>query len=326
MDSDYLQRQRFQLQKRFRRLNSCSYLLFQSGLAQFWKYLADQPLFAGVIAKLDAEAPPFADELKGATERSELYAQGSETENVQYSFRIVQHCAAQPLGMAGHGPHIKIARRLTDSTQLSDITDAFRQTYLEPLYEFLDESLDQHAAVLTLLLKYKRKVEWFDREAVASLAASGERALAEHLYGYLFDQGLDFSVEPQSVSGEADLVSPNLVLDAKVFDGDRRNARYLISGVNQVHTYARDYNQAAAYLVIYLACPADVHFSFARPDAKVPFVVLGGKTIYFLTIDLYAHVTTASHRGVMKACTIDADLLVKEIGESLPGAGQDQTK
>lgn len=51
------------------------------------------------------------------------------------------------------------------------------------------------------------------------------------MYAYLFDQGLDFHIEPQSVSGEPDLVAPELVLDAKLFDGQARNKRYVLSAV-----------------------------------------------------------------------------------------------
>jgi hypothetical protein len=57
----------------------------------------------------------------------------------------------------------------------------------------------------------------------------------------LAPQGLDFQVEPQSVSGEAELVAPERVLDAKLFDGDssRHGKRYMLHGVNLL-TYIRD--------------------------------------------------------------------------------------
>ncbi len=189
----------------------------------------------------------------------------------------------------------------------SDLLDAFRDEYLEPFYELLDESLDDQAAVLSLLLKYKRHVEWFERNEVRALAVQGERVVAKHLYAYLFDQGLDFHIEPQSVSGEADLVAPELVLDAKLFDGDSagHGKRYVLKGVNQLLTYTRDFHQQVGYLVVYRSCPEDLQFSFARPDMLVPFTVLDGRIIYFLVIDICDYSASASKRGTLKAYVID---------------------
>ena len=194
--------------------------------------------------------------------------------------------------------------------------DAFREAYLESFYEFLDESLDQHTAVLSLLLKYKKKVEWFEREKVSELSSRGERVLAEHLYAYLFDQGLDFHIEPQSASGEADLVASELVLDAKVFDGERRNVTYIKSGVNQLLTYTRDFNQTVGYLVIYRTCPADLQFSFERTDSLVPFVSVAGKTLYFMVVDICDYGVSASKRGALKAYQLEGQDLITQLEES----------
>ena len=66
---------------------------------------------------------------------------------------------------------------------------------------------DDRRTVLGLLLKYKHHVEWFRRDDLrAKLEANtqkGEKILACDLYAYLHDQGLDFSIEPSSISGEA---------------------------------------------------------------------------------------------------------------------------
>ena len=100
------------------------------------------------------------------------------------------------------------------------------------------------------------KVEWFQRDELVKIDGD-ERDLAKHLYAYLFDQGLDFHIEPQSASGEADLVAAELVLDAKVFDGDKRGLAYLASGFHQVHTYTRDFDQEVGYLIVYKTCPGE---------------------------------------------------------------------
>jgi hypothetical protein len=193
----------------------------------------------------------------------------------------------------------------------NEMLDTFRELYLDPFYEYLDEALDNQAAVLSLLLKYKRKVEWFEREELVARAKSDERALAKHLYAYLFDQGLDFHIEPQSASGEVDLVSSDLVLDAKVFDGEGRDSTYVRQGVNQLHTYTQDFNQTVGYLAIYKTCPEALHFDVPSADDLVPHIVAAGKTLYLLTIDICEHAASASKRGVFKKFTIDEASLVR---------------
>jgi hypothetical protein len=310
MDSAYLQRIRFQLQKRFRRLNSCSYLLFHSSVVQFWNYLQANPLTAGILAKLEAEALPYTAEISDITTKHEIAEFTTEAEQFGFVYRVVQHCALQPL--ANHlGPEVKIGHALSNERKHDEALNHFREIFLEPLYEYVDDALDQQGAVLSLLIKYKRKVEWFERDVLAELAAGDERMLAKHLYAYLFDQGLDFHVEPQSVSGEADLVAPELVLDAKVFDGARRGVSYLASGVHQVHTYARDFNQEVGYLVVYKTCPETLDFPFSASGQLAPCLTVGGKTIYIFVVDVCHYESTASKRGAMKVHTIDQDYLLR---------------
>lgn len=204
-----------------------------------------------------------------------------------------------------------IGHVISNERKHDEALNHFREMFLEPLYEYIDDALDQQGAVLSLLLKYKRKVEWFDRDALAQLANGDERTLAKHLYAYLFDQGLDFHIEPQSASGEADLVAPELILDAKVFDGSRRGIPYLASGVHQVHTYARDFNQEVGYLVVYKICPEAIDFTFSSAGQHAPYVTVGGKTIYIFVIDICEYETSASKRGAMKVHSVEQDVLVR---------------
>lgn len=318
MDSNYLQQQRFLLQKKVKRLNSCDYKLFHSLFVQFWGYLRGHPLYAGVLAKLAAESPPYTDEV-AATAQSAVHEWETEQEAVHFNFRVLEYCAAQPIGK-GHGPEPMIGHGIVSSRKFAEMLDGFRDAYLEPFYEYLDEALDGQTAVLSLLLKYKRHVEWFEREEVRALVSKGERTVAKHMYAYLFDQGLEFHIEPQSISGEADIVAADLVLDAKLFDGDssRHGKRYVLSGVNQLLTYARDFLQQVGYLVVYRTCPEDLQFSFARSDMLVPFMVIDGRIIYFLMVDVCDYGASASKRGSLKTHVIDEDEVRTIIKEQTP--------
>ncbi|ABM40025.1 hypothetical protein [Polaromonas naphthalenivorans] len=308
MDSNYLQQQRFLLQKKVKRLNSCDYKLFHSLVVQFWGYLRSHSLYAGVLAKLAAEAPPYVDEV-AATSKGNVYLWDTEQDAVHFCFRVWEYCASEPLGK-GNGPEVMIGRGIAGGSKFAEMLEGFRDAYLEPFYEYLDEALDGQAAVLSLLLKYKRHVEWFEREEVNALVSKGgERTVAKHMYAYLFDQGLEFHIEPQSISGEADLVAPELVLDAKLFDGNSSShgKRYVLSGVNQLLTYTRDFHQQVGYLVVYRTCQEDLQFSFARTDMLVPFMVIDGRTIYFLVVDVCEYGASASKRGLLKTHVISED-------------------
>ena len=321
MDSKYLQQQRFQLQKRFRNMNSCSHVVFHSATLQLWDYLHRQPLFQGILLRLKAESPSYMEEIAALSEGT--YSQfTTEAEFHAFVFRVVEHCCAEPLSDR-FGPELKIGHGFATSDRTHDAAlDKFREMFLEPFYEYLDEALDNQLAVVSVLLKYKRKVEWFERSEVAALEGN-ERALATHLYAYLFDQGLDFHIEPSSASGEADLVAKDLVLDAKVFDGGRRGLTYLTHGVHQVHTYAQDYNQTVGYLVVYKTCPETLHFAVPSADDLVPHVTAAGKTIYLLCVDICEHANSASKRGVLKTFSLDEAALVRAAVE--PPLEEDHT-
>jgi hypothetical protein len=283
-----------------------------------------QTLTSGILAKLDAESKDYAQEVAALTSRREIEEFTTEGKQIAFVYRVMQHCASQPLGK-GIGPEVMIGHALSNQPKHDDALNGFRETFLEPFYEYIDDGLDQQAAVLSLLVKYRRTVKWFERDAIVAIAKDDERKLAKHLYAYLFEQGMEFHIEPQSASGEADLVAPELVLDAKVFDGERRGTSYIASGLHQVHTYARDFNQEVGYLIVYKTCPETLDFPFAAAGQIAPYVTAAGKTIYIFVIDICQHQVSASKRGPLKVYNIDEDFLVRALTEApaaSPGASE----
>jgi len=134
----------------------------------------------------------------------------------------------------------------------SESAEDFHDLLVEPLYEYIDEHLDDQRTLLHLLRRYKNKCEWFKREKLFKLWESdkqkGEQNLAQHLYEYLHDQGVNLSIEPSSASGEVDLVADQhgedrLVADAKIVHGDT-GKHYLAKGMRQIYDYTRDYKRA----------------------------------------------------------------------------------
>jgi hypothetical protein len=156
------------------------------------------------------------------------------------------------------------------------------------------------------LIRFKHACEWFWREELYKLwqdeTHRGEKKLALRLYEFLHSQGIQFSIEPWSVSGEVDLVSIQssnepLIADAKIFNPEKsKGARYITQGFRQVYQYTSDYNEPIGYLIIFNTSDKHLRFALSSGSEPVPKVVVNNKTIFFLVIDLYPHETSASKR------------------------------
>lgn len=213
----------------------------------------------------------------------------------------------------------------------------FKDVFIEPLYEYIDEQLDDQRALLGLLRRYKHHCEWFRRSDALDIyeeekargnesgkKSRGEKRLSLHLYEYLHNQGLTFSVEPTSVSGEADLSAAQdsddpLIAEVKIFDPDaNKNKAYILSGFNQVYQYTLDYNEPFGYLVIFKTCEEGLAIASGQQEQSTSFIVFNGKTIFFVIVDLHPHVKSASKRGKLKSYVITEEELVAQQVDSEP--------
>ena len=126
------------------------------------------------------------------------------------------------------------------------------------------------------------------------------------LYEYLYDQGIYFSIEPTSASGEADAVLSQsgeepLIADVKIFNPNKGKSKdYIAKGFRQVYDYTLDYNEPIGYLVIFKTSEEELKFSLPHSSHSTPFVEHNNKTIYFIVIDIHSYDTTASKRGKLK--------------------------
>src|SRR3984893_15714491 len=89
-------------------------------------------------------------------------------------------------------------------------------------------------------------------------------------------------------SGIADFVADQVgddrvVADAKIFWPQKSKGKaYLISGFHQAYTYARDYNEPCAYLVIFKMCKEDVNFLVPKTETTFPCMTVNNKSIFFV--------------------------------------------
>jgi hypothetical protein len=187
--------------------------------------------------------------------------------------------------------------------------EVFYEQIVEPLYDYLDERIDDTGAILALLNRYQRRSEWFRRDLLyqrwSNDTARGEKILALDLYEYLYDNQIEFHLEPSSLSGEVDLIGAQtgtepLLADAKLFNPHANGLTYLKSGFHQIYTYCRDHNQPCGYLVIFNLSPDNLRILTKEQSQSVSYVIHNNKTIFFVVINLYPHDLSASKRGVMK--------------------------
>ncbi len=322
MDTQYLQSLRYKLQKRVRRLNSVQGRLFHFALRQFWGFLQDHGILLGIIEDLQRRHGAAESKAEVIVEDRQALAFDSELESVAVSCFLLKRCV--------DSDNQSIESKVGVVYPCREPLDAFRDLFVEPFYEYLDEHIDDQRAILALLRRYKQKCEWFQRERLYGAweddTKHGERNLALHLYEYLHEQGLDFVIEPSSISGEADLVGAQktddpLIADAKIFNPDRGHGKnYIARGFCQIYTYTRDYNEPFGYLIIYNTSDRDLRLTLAKQEQSTPCVVHNGKTIFLLTIDICPHQVPASKRGDLKTVEITEDDLVKVVrdGEESP--------
>ncbi|MDB6126031.1 MAG: hypothetical protein JWQ71_5024 [Pedosphaera sp.] len=316
MDSDYIQFIRYKLQKRLKRINSSEFQSFHFTLVQTWGFLQGNEITKGILDDLERRCPELeaeAEKTLGGAPQVGL----SEDENDGICYWVVKKCAA----LVELDTEINVGHQLSSGSKHNEAVECFRLTYVEPLFDYIDEHIDDKRAVLAVLRKYKHRCEWFRRSELLAACKQdtqkGEKVLAHDLYEYLHDQGLHFHIEPESASGRIDLISSQtgkdrLVADVKIFNPDGgQNAAYLTKGFRQVYDYTKDFNEQFGYLIIFKTCEQDLAISTPRQESCVPFVTHNNKTIFLVIVDIFEYTESASKRGRLKTYDITPEQLIQ---------------
>lgn len=334
MDFNYVQHLRYKLQKRFRKVNAAGFPSFHFALCRFWEFLNNSDHFVPLLEQLSLLLPATKADAEKVLAGEPLFGM-NEDEEAALAYWVVRLCVE-----SGHDRiEMNISSRYSPGRN-ADL-ELFKDTFVEPIYEYLDEHLDDERSILAMLRRYKHKCEWFRRAELRTIYedelkraeqegghSQGEKKLALHLYEYLHDQGLVFSIEPTSASGEADLIGAQesdepLIADVKIFDpGKNKNKGYIVSAFQQVYRYTVDYNEPFGYLVIFKTCEADLGISSSRQEQSTSFIVYNGKTIFFVIIDLFEYAKPASQRGKLKSYIITEKEFVTEHVESEEPEGE----
>jgi hypothetical protein len=312
-----LQDIRFKLQKRIKRLQTIEPIDFGAELIRFWGFFDSNDLLLMTAAELQAAYPNVRAEWD-ALPRGQLLCGTTEAESAAIGYEILRRVAgSDDKGYA-------FMNYVEPVGDLSKMMERFCETYLEPLYEYLDEHLEDRNIVLAELVRFKHLAEWFRRQQLwakfTEESRLGERNLAFAVYEFLYEQGIDFHIEPTSASGEADMVSAQqsrnpLVADVKVYDpGSSRGHSYIRKGFHQVYRYLQDFNQPVGYLVVFAASDKQLQVTTSETQpTKVPSLTINQKTIFLIQIDIFPHSDPASRRPIPEQESISEAELKAEL-------------
>jgi hypothetical protein len=325
-----LQDLRFKLQKRVNRLRTVDAFDLGSELIRFFEFFDSIPIFRAGTAALVAKYPKMEKELEEAMKQRGAELDGStEGESAAIGLMVLKRVAIPSNG------RVPFTQFVHPTDSIAKAVDRFRDRYLNPFYEFIDEQIEDRNVVLAELIRFKHLAEWFRRdelwERLKGEPGSGEKRLAYAVYEFLFEQGIDFHIEPASASGEADMVSAQhsptpLVADVKIFDPtSSRGTSYIKRGFHQVYTYLQDFNQPIGFLVVFKASEKRLDVTLATtPIDGVPYLTIGDKTIFLIQIDIFPHEDSASKRPTPEIEVISEVELKMEIEsgmESPPNEG-----
>lgn len=296
---------RRELQQHYERLIRCNHSIKLLQLKYLWKYLHKSPAFS-----------PLLDDIKANNTRLSGFA-WSIFHNQQlqdlpdnYLERVyVTYFIFEIMLNDGHEQHPMsiIGGKYNRDTNENDPQinfSIFNDLFLEPFVFFFLNQIDRSLFILGLLKKYKHRSEWFNKEklhAFLEKSSIAEKLLKQNLCKYLYDNGGELYMEPSSPSGEVDLVAidnssaQKALIEAKIFDADRRNKSYIISGYHQAETYLKDHGQSKGYLVIYNTCPQLLSIN-ANPSTSFPYINRDNRLIYFVIVDIFQHDKSASKR------------------------------
>ena len=354
MDQQIVQRTRYLLQTRFRRLRNASWGNFDAVAGQVLDWLSNHPILAGHLQRLNNVEGDHHEEIRMlldsgisggryfALMRKPDRRQDNEPEFKGYTPKTLeQHASACLLILRAsiQKPEREfynvLATYLTQEeyslrTQ-KDPLDAIKDGAIRDLYEYIDEQLDGVNVVNGLLIKYKQSVEWFEQEHLQLIiangfgGATGERALARHLQQYVFEQGVDFSVEPTSASGEVDLLlrDPNgsyTIIDAKYVKASASPSeikRQIAEGFNQVARYCEDFNQHTGFLAVFVNDNVSILIDLDETDSFKYFRI-GGNAIYYTEINIAVR-PSASKTGTARQVHFTTDELVRTVEEMQSG-------
>jgi hypothetical protein len=314
---------RVKLRTRRSNIASCGYEDFLPLTKQFFAFLDGNSILTAVIAEL------LARNQKSVAEVQTFLARRQQQGGRVYGTTAEEAATIGYVSWRGFSNQTRLDGFLSSSTlgfgSMEKSIEAYKDWYVEPLFDYLDETLDDANVVLAMLIRYKQKVEWYRRTEVLGLyegdTSRGEKNVKQHMFEFLFDQGLPFHVEPVAASGEPDVVSlydsqHHFIGEVKIFDAESRGKTYIKKAFYQAYRYCLDYNEPLAYLIVFNVSKRQLRVELTSDSEGVPRFEYNHKTIFLVVIDIHEHEGTASTLGIAETVTITLTELVHEVEEA----------
>lgn len=311
---------RVNLQEWTNRMRKAEYSQFGYAFKFFMKNIEENPVISSLLEEAVTTFPINDDDLKKIWENN--YLDWNETIEIQdemhhaaISYQFM-HYIFKHLGSNVHQAFLTLTM-FTAKRQTSDCIRIF----IEPIVYYLHDRLDDSNSTLHLILKYKKRVEWFTRrELLAKYVAaekSYEQIFEDDLRLFLFDQGIEYPFStPQSPSGRADVVGAleskdPVVIEIKFLDKNKSyGLNRLQGGVTQAVQYVTDYHKPFGFLVVFNLDETEYDFKLDGDETKTPRIQVGDKTIFLVLINLRDTVS-ASKQGKLKTISIERKDLIK---------------
>jgi hypothetical protein len=227
-----------------------------------------------------------------------------------------------------------LARGSTDTSD-SQALATFVHVFVNPILNELAQARNGDDLIRTLLLRYKQRSEWFERDRLQRLARGDgeggrwkqvEGRLKTDLHRYLFDCGIEFVTEPYtpSRSAKADLVSVvlphgrRLVLEVKVLEP--KSPSEIVHGIRQAKHYADEWGEPVGYCVVYNLTPGiTLELVDAERDGEFNRMDFGSRLVNVLIVDLAGADASANPKAPAKARTVLIGANSREKGKRARG-------
>lgn len=329
MHIDELQVLRRKLDRRANLVRKSNLVRLAVALRDFFLFLDNEPSLVEILNQLLRDVPDFQEIYVGYRSSADAAKASNEKELAAMGYASLRELSTSknhPRNIVGalYSIHIDDTENNPQEKRDERMVSFYIDSLLEPFYIFVDEQLDSRRAILSILRKYKHRCEWFERnrllDAYEKDTQRGEQNLALDFYQFLFNEGVNFSIEPSSLDGKIDLIAAQdtddpLLADAKVFSGS--NKKHLCDGFGQIYGYANKYNEPSGYLLIFNVSDKDLVITGSHTSSPVPSVTHNHRTIYFLIIDICKHPRPPSKRGLVRPVEIPVSTLFDTAGYSI---------
>jgi hypothetical protein len=298
---------RVRLRERRDRLYRAGAPEFEHELERLLGWLESRPYIAAILREIEAAEADYDSWLHSIKGRRPIFPQ-SEIERTKLCLEICRR-----------GDPDNLTRALT-SSHFEDLDRVFVEAFVDPVVNFIEDRLEEGGSILALLLRYKRRVEWFDRarlfRAVRKDPAAAERTLDGDLRRFLLESGVDYPFSRRSELLDADgrgADTQPLALETRLFASvPEHDVDHVRAGFGQAVAFAVEHARPAGYLTVFNLAPERLFFRTSAPRSQVPSVSASGKRIFIVSIHANPEVALDPETGRAARIEIEESLLVRE--------------